>query len=165
MDHVNFIQMKDSDKEDYDFFKSHEIKYTKGTADRLLSTLIDLDKRISVYQVNRLGHSVQSATRVWRDGLILIGLYQLLCTILAIFLRLTITMNMQRQSCFPLSGNNAYGSLKNTVIFKCPITPSTSASVQASAKYPKITPIMTTMSHSANAVIKQAMIPITLANH
>ena len=64
MDHVNFIQMKDCYKEDYDFLKSHEIKYTKGTADRLLNTLIDLDKSISVYQVNRLGHSVQSATRV-----------------------------------------------------------------------------------------------------
>ena len=50
---VKFTQMKDGDKEDYDFLKPHEIKYTKGTADRLLSTLIDLDKSISVYQVNR----------------------------------------------------------------------------------------------------------------
>ena len=93
MDHVKFIQMKEGDIEDYEFLKSHEIKYTKGTADRLLSTLIDLDKSISVYQVIRLGHSVQSATRVWRDGLILIGLYQLFCTILAIFLRLIITVS------------------------------------------------------------------------
>ena len=68
MDHVKFTRMKDGDKEDYDFLTAHETEYTKGTADRLLKALVDLDESLSGYQVTRLGHSVQSATRAWRDG-------------------------------------------------------------------------------------------------
>lgn len=68
MDQVKFTQMKDGDKEDYDFLNAHETEYTKGTADRLLKALVDLDESLSGYQVTRLGHSVQSATRAWRDG-------------------------------------------------------------------------------------------------
>ena len=68
MDHVKFTQMKDGDKDDYDFLTAHETEYTKGTADRLLKALVDLDESLSGYQITRLGHSVQSATRAWRDG-------------------------------------------------------------------------------------------------
>ena len=68
MDHVKFTRMKDGDKEDYVFLTAHETEYTKGTADRLLKALVDLDESLSGYQVTRLGHSVQSATRAWRDG-------------------------------------------------------------------------------------------------
>ena len=68
MDQVKFTRMKDGDKEDYDFLTAHETEYTKGTADRLLKALVDLDESLSGYQVTRLGHSVQSATRAWRDG-------------------------------------------------------------------------------------------------
>lgn len=65
---VKFAQMKDGDKEDYEFLNEHEIEYTKGTADRLLKALVDLDESISGYKITRLGHSLQSATRAWRDG-------------------------------------------------------------------------------------------------
>ncbi len=68
MDRVSFTQMKDGTKEDYDFLNAHEIEYTKGTPDRLLKALVDLDEGLSGYQITRLGHSVQSATRAWRDG-------------------------------------------------------------------------------------------------
>lgn len=68
MDQVKFTAMKDGDKEDYDFLTEHEVAYTRGTADRLLSALETLDEGLSGYQVTRLGHSVQSATRAWRDG-------------------------------------------------------------------------------------------------
>lgn len=68
MEHVKFTQMKDGDKEDYTFLTEHEIKYTKGTADRLLKALVSLDEGLSGYQITRLGHSVQSATRAYRDG-------------------------------------------------------------------------------------------------
>ena len=43
MDHVKFTQMKDGDKEDYTFLTEHEVEFTKGTADRLLSAMVDLD--------------------------------------------------------------------------------------------------------------------------
>ncbi len=68
MHRVSFTQMKDGTKEDYDFLNTHEIEYTKGTADRLLRALVDLDEGLSGYQITRLGHSVQSATRAWRNG-------------------------------------------------------------------------------------------------
>ena len=68
MEHVKFTAMKDGDKEDYDFLTEHEIEFTKGTADRLLNALVSLDEGLSGYQITRLGHSLQSATRAWRDG-------------------------------------------------------------------------------------------------
>ena len=68
MDRVKFTAMKDGDKADYDFLTAHEIEHTKGTADRLLRALVDLDEGLSGYQISRLGHSLQSATRAERDG-------------------------------------------------------------------------------------------------
>ena len=68
MDQVKFTKMEDGDAEDYTFLNDHEVEYTKGTADRLLKALVNLDESLSGYQVTRLGHSVQSASRAWRDG-------------------------------------------------------------------------------------------------
>lgn len=68
MDHVKFTAMADGDKEDYDFLTHHEVAHTRGTADRLLAALVDLDEGLSGYQITRLGHSLQSATRAERDG-------------------------------------------------------------------------------------------------
>lgn len=68
MEQVSFTQMKDGTREEYEFLNEHEIEYTKGTADRLLRALVELDESLSGYQITRLGHSVQSATRAWRDG-------------------------------------------------------------------------------------------------
>ena len=68
MDHVKFTAMEDGDREDYDFLTKHEIEHTKGTADRLLKALVELDEGLSGYQITRLGHSLQSATRAERDG-------------------------------------------------------------------------------------------------
>ncbi len=68
MESVKFTAMKDGDKEDYDLLAVHEVAYAKGTADRLLKALVQLDESLSGYRVTRLGHSLQAATRAWRDG-------------------------------------------------------------------------------------------------
>ncbi|AXI41660.1 HD domain-containing protein [Sulfitobacter sp. SK011] len=68
MDQVKFTQMKDGTQADYVFLTKHEVAYTKGTADRLLGALVDLDEGLSGYKVTRLGHSLQAATRAYRDG-------------------------------------------------------------------------------------------------
>ena len=68
MDHVKFVEMKDGDNEDYDFLTEHEIEFTRGTADRLLKALVGLDEGLSGYKITRLGHSLQAATRAYRDG-------------------------------------------------------------------------------------------------
>jgi predicted HD phosphohydrolase len=68
MEHVKFTAMEDGDKEDYAFLTEHEVEFAAGTADRLLKALVDLDTGLSGYQITRLGHSLQSATRAERDG-------------------------------------------------------------------------------------------------
>ena len=68
MEHVKFTAMKDGDKEDYDFLHPLEVEYANGTAQRLLTALVSLDESLSGYQITRLGHSLQSATRAERDG-------------------------------------------------------------------------------------------------
>lgn len=68
MDRVKFTQMKDGTKEEYDFLTEHEVEHTKGTAGRLLKALVELDEGLSGYQITRLEHSLQSATRAHRDG-------------------------------------------------------------------------------------------------
>jgi predicted HD phosphohydrolase len=65
---VNFTQMKDGTAEEYAFLTKHETEHAKGTADNLLKALVDLDEGLSGYKITRLGHSLQSATRAWRDG-------------------------------------------------------------------------------------------------
>jgi predicted HD phosphohydrolase len=68
MDKVKFTQMKHGDAEDYAMLDKHERDYAAGTADRLLDALLGLDVSLSGYQVTRLGHSLQAATRAWRAG-------------------------------------------------------------------------------------------------
>lgn len=68
MEKVAFSQMKDGTKEEYEFLTAHEIDHTKHTAKRLMTALVELDEGLSGYQVTRLGHSLQSATRAWRAG-------------------------------------------------------------------------------------------------
>lgn len=68
MEKVKFTAMKDGDKEDYDFLTVHETEYAAKTGDRLLDALRDLDESLSGYQITRLGHSLQAATRAWRAG-------------------------------------------------------------------------------------------------
>ncbi|MFK7752766.1 MAG: HD domain-containing protein [Sedimentitalea sp.] len=68
MDKVAFTQMKDGTRADYEFLTEHETAYSKGTAARLMGALVDLDEGLSGYQITRLGHSLQSATRAWYDG-------------------------------------------------------------------------------------------------
>ena len=68
MDQVKFTAMKDGDAEDYRFLDRHERDFAAGTADRLMRAMRDLDESLSGYRVTRLEHSVQSASRAWRDG-------------------------------------------------------------------------------------------------
>ena len=65
---VKFTAMKDGDREDYEFLTAHEIEYAAKTGDRLLDALVQLDEGLSGYKITRLGHSLQAATRAWRDG-------------------------------------------------------------------------------------------------
>ncbi len=68
METVKFSQMKDGDREDYNFLTRHETEFAAKTADRLLDAMAALDNSYSGYKITRLGHSLQAATRAWRDS-------------------------------------------------------------------------------------------------
>jgi predicted HD phosphohydrolase len=68
MQTVAFTQMKDGTRADYALLAEHEQDYVAATADRLLAALAELDRGYSGYQISRLGHSLQTATRARRDG-------------------------------------------------------------------------------------------------
>ena len=68
MKKVKFTQMKDGTKEDYDLLGKYEEKLSKDLPDRVLEALKNLDSSVDGYQVTRLEHSLQSATRAEKDG-------------------------------------------------------------------------------------------------
>ncbi|MEM9139505.1 MAG: HD domain-containing protein [Pseudomonadota bacterium] len=66
---VSFTAMADGTKEDYDMLAAREEIYHQGTADRLLRELrSQADETLSGYQITRLEHGLQSATRARREG-------------------------------------------------------------------------------------------------
>ena len=68
MKKVRFTQMKDGNKEEYEFLTAQAVDDARHTAGRLVRALVELDDEMPGYQITRLGHSVQPATRAWRDG-------------------------------------------------------------------------------------------------
>ena len=68
MKKVKFTQMKDGTKEDYDLLSKYEEKFSKDLPNRVLEALKNLDSSVDGYQVTRLEHSLQSATRAEKDG-------------------------------------------------------------------------------------------------
>ena len=67
MKEANFIQMKDGTKEDYLLLNKHEKKFIESTADRIIKFMSGLTKTLEGYKINRLEHSLQSATRALND--------------------------------------------------------------------------------------------------
>ena len=67
MKSVSFTEMKNGSKEDYLLLDKHEKKYIEGTADRLIKFMSGLSNTLEGYQVTRLEHSLQTATRALND--------------------------------------------------------------------------------------------------
>ncbi len=65
---VAFTSMAEGTREDYELLERLEARFAAGTADRVLAQLRALDGSLSGYQVDRLEHSLQCATRAHRDG-------------------------------------------------------------------------------------------------
>lgn len=68
METVKFTAMAEGDREDYVFLEEHERAAAANVGRRLLDALAALDAAESGYRVSRFEHSVQCATRAWRDG-------------------------------------------------------------------------------------------------
>ena len=67
MEKVSFKQMKDGTKEDYLLLEKHEKKFIEGTGQRILKFMSNLNQTLEGYQVSRLEHSLQTATRALND--------------------------------------------------------------------------------------------------
>ena len=68
MSKVKFTAMKDGSKEDYLLLDKHEQAYIQGTADRIIKFMSGLNSTLEGYQVSRLEHSLQTATRALKDN-------------------------------------------------------------------------------------------------
>lgn len=68
METVSFRQMKDGTKADYELLGRLEQQFIDELPDRILGALKALDDTLSGYQVTRLEHSLQAATRAEADG-------------------------------------------------------------------------------------------------
>ena len=68
MKKVSFTEMKSGTKEDYLFLDKHEKNFASKTADRIIKFMGGLTKTLEGYQVSRLEHSLQSATRAVKNN-------------------------------------------------------------------------------------------------
>ena len=68
MKKVSFTEMKNGTKKDYLFLDKHEKKFANKTADRILRFMSSLTETLEGYQITRLEHSLQSATRAYKNG-------------------------------------------------------------------------------------------------
>ena len=68
MKKVSFTEMKKGTKKDYLYLDKHEKNFASKTADRILNFMSRLTKTLDGYQVSRLEHSLQSATRAYKNG-------------------------------------------------------------------------------------------------
>ena len=59
--------MKNGTKEDYLFLDKHEKEFASKTADRIIKYMSGLTETLEGYQVSRLEHSLQSATRAYNN--------------------------------------------------------------------------------------------------
>ena len=68
MKKVSFTEMKNGTKDDYLFLDKHEKDFANKTAERILDFMSNLTETLEGYQVSRLEHSLQSATRAYKNG-------------------------------------------------------------------------------------------------
>lgn len=65
---ARYRTMADGTKEDYDLVFKHFNRFERGLASRVLDAVAQLEHSYVGEQVNRLTHSLQTATRAHRDG-------------------------------------------------------------------------------------------------
>ena len=68
METVSFTRMEDGSREDYLLLDRLEHEYNDSTADRIMLYLAQLKNSLGGYKIDRLEHSLQTATRAYYDG-------------------------------------------------------------------------------------------------
>ena len=65
---VNFTEMKNGNKEDYELLEKFEKNFERQTAERVLNYLSKQTITLEGYKITRLEHSLQAATRAYKNG-------------------------------------------------------------------------------------------------
>ena len=68
MQQVSFRRMDEGTPADYAFLSRLEDEFVTALPERILDAPNNLDNSLAGYQISRLEHSLQSATRAERDG-------------------------------------------------------------------------------------------------
>ena len=64
---VKFTEMKNGSKDDYQLLEKLEKKFERQTADRILDYLSKQTSTLEGYKISRLEHSLQAATRAFKN--------------------------------------------------------------------------------------------------
>ena len=64
---VNFTEMKNGNKEDYQLLKKYEKNFERQTAARILKYLSNQTSTLEGYKISRLEHALQAATRAYQN--------------------------------------------------------------------------------------------------
>ena len=67
MKQVKFTAMENGDRQDYDLLSASFEEYTSNLPKRILDGLIELKTAYEGYQISRYEHSLQTATRAYRN--------------------------------------------------------------------------------------------------
>ena len=67
MKKVSFTEMKNGTKEDYQLLEKYEKDFERKTADRIIKYLASQTTTLEGYQITRLEHSLQAATRAYKN--------------------------------------------------------------------------------------------------
>ena len=67
MKKVNFTEMKNGSKDDYKLLEEYEKKFERETANRILKYLATQTTTLEGYPITRLEHSLQAATRAFKN--------------------------------------------------------------------------------------------------
>ena len=65
---VNFTEMKNVSKEDYELLEKFEKNFERQTADRIINYLSKQTTTLEGYKITRLEHSLQAATRAFKNN-------------------------------------------------------------------------------------------------
>jgi predicted HD phosphohydrolase len=68
MKKVSFTEMKNGNKDDYQLLEKYEKDFERKTADRIIKYLAAQTTTLEGYQITRLEHSLQAATRAYKNG-------------------------------------------------------------------------------------------------
>ena len=65
---VNFTEMKNGTKDDYQLLDKYEKNFERQTADRILKYLSKQTSTLQGYKISRLEHALQAATRAYKNN-------------------------------------------------------------------------------------------------